>query len=383
MKIKDLFNVHKALTTSREFFNNDNGIMCVHYGDIYKNYSFKTINSSNIINKFSLPVDQEKLICTDSLIMPDVTETITDFGHITYIRYNDYPYINGTHTFALTAKGNDKNKLKYIYYYLQSPKNRKLIQSYLLGSTVFQLSKKDLENFELIDLHNEDEQRHIVDIIGSIDDKIENNNKIITKSYEVLDLKMKKFMIGRPKKIISNFKEIEIIGSGIDKFDREKIYLDTSCVAGNSIIDTNYNVSYNERPSRANMQPIINSVWFAKLKNSPKHIIVKDYSKKILNNYVFSTGFMGIKISKEKFNLLALYFISDIFDKEKDSLSIGATMQSINNNTFKNMYIPEFVENDYKEFNYFSKDILKTIYLLELENSKLQELKSNYLAKFF
>ena len=194
---------------------------------------------------------------------------------------------------------------------------------------------------------------------------------------------MKKFMIGRPKKIILNFKEIEIIGSGIDKFDREKIYLDTSCVAGNSIIDTNYNVSYNERPSRANMQPIINSVWFAKLKNSPKHIIVKDYSNKILNNYVFSTGFMGIKISKEKFNLLALYFISDIFDKEKDSLSIGATMQSINNNTFKNMYIPEFVENDYKEFNYFSKDILKKIYLLELENSKLQELKSNYLAKFF
>ena len=194
---------------------------------------------------------------------------------------------------------------------------------------------------------------------------------------------MKKFMIGKPKKIISDFKEIEIIGSGIDKFDREKIYLDTSCVAGNSIIDTSYNVSYNERPSRANMQPIINSVWFAKLKNSPKHIIVKDYSNEILNNYIFSTGFMGIKISKEKFNLLALYFISDIFDKEKDSLSIGATMQSINNNTFKNMYIPEFVENDYKEFNYLSKDILKTIYLLELENSKLQELKSNYLAKFF
>ena len=194
---------------------------------------------------------------------------------------------------------------------------------------------------------------------------------------------MKKLMIGKSKKIISNFKEIEIIGSGINKFDREKIYLDTSCVAGNSIIDTSYNVSYNERPSRANMQPIINSVWFAKLKNSPKHIIVKDYSNEILNNYIFSTGFMGLKISKEKFNLLALYFISDIFDKEKDSLSIGATMQSINNNTFKNMYIPEFVENDYKEFNYLSKDILKTIYLLELENSKLQELKSNYLAKFF
>ena len=194
---------------------------------------------------------------------------------------------------------------------------------------------------------------------------------------------MKKLMIGKSKKIISDFKEIEIIGSGINKFDREKIYLDTSCVAGNSIIDTSYNVSYNERPSRANMQPIINSVWFAKLKNSPKHIIVKDYSNEILNNYVFSTGFMGIKMPEEKFDLLAIYFISDIFDKEKDSLSIGATMQSINNNTFKNMYIPKFIENDYKEFNDISNDILKAIYSMELENYKLNKLKQLYLKKFF
>ena len=382
MKIKDLFDIKKSNTTSREFLT-DEGIMCVHYGDIYKNYSSKIIPSSKIINKFSLNVCDEKVIYSDSIIMPDVTETISDFGHITYIKYDKDPYINGTHTLAIMQKENIESNLKYIFYYLQSSKVKKYLQSLLLGSTVFQLSKNDLENFELYNIHSSEIQQHIVDIIGSIDDKIENNNKIITKSYEVLDLKMKKFMIGKPKKIISDFKEIEIIGSGIDKFDREKIYLDTSCVAGNSIIDTSYNVSYNERPSRANMQPIINSVWFAKLKNSPKHIIVKDYSNEILNNYIFSTGFMGIKISKEKFNLLALYFISDIFDKEKDSLSIGATMQSINNNTFKNMYIPEFVENDYKEFNYLSKDILKTIYLLELENSKLQELKSNYLAKFF
>ena len=302
-----------------------------------------------------------------------ITGRSGSLGNVQYANNNCWPL--NTTLYVSDFKGNNP---KYISYLLQMLH----LEKYGSGSAVPTLNRNHLDNLE-IPYHSLAEQQHIVDIIGSIDDKIENNNKIITKSYEVLDLKMKKFMIGKPKKIISDFKEIEIIGSGIDKFDKEKIYLDTSCVAGNSIIDTSYNVSYKERPSRANMQPIINSVWFAKLKNSPKHIIVKDYSNEILNNYVFSTGFMGIKISKEKFNLLALYFISDIFDKEKDSLSIGATMQSINNNTFKNMYIPEFVENDYKEFNYLSKDILKTIYLLELENSKLQELKSNYLAKFF
>lgn len=163
MKIKDLFNVHKSNTTSREFFL-DNGIMCVHYGDIYKNYSFKTVCSSNIINKFSLPIGQDKIINSDSLILPDVTETISDFGHITYIKYNDVPYINGTHTFAITPKNNENLHLKYIYYYLQSPMVRKHLQSLLLGSTVFQLSKYDLENFEIDNMHNTIMQQHIVDI---------------------------------------------------------------------------------------------------------------------------------------------------------------------------------------------------------------------------
>ena len=283
---------------------------------------------------------------------------------------------------AITNINTNIVKPLYLYYLLSTYKN--FFHSIgSNGSTMPIISKSLFENINVDIKHNLTEQQHIVDIIGSIDDKIENNNKIIEKSYELLDLRMKKLMIGKSKKIISDFKKIEIIGSGINKFDREKIYLDTSCVSGNSIIDTSYNVSYNERPSRANMQPIINSVWFAKLKNSPKHIIVKDYSNEILNNYVFSTGFMGIKMPEEKFDLLAIYFISDIFDKEKDSLSIGATMQSINNNTFKNMYIPKFIENDYKEFNDISNDILKAIYSMELENYKLNKLKQLYLKKFF
>ena len=165
MKIKDLFNIKKSNTTSREFFCN-NGINCIHYGDIYKNYSYKIILSSKIINKFSLNIEKEKIICSDSLILPDVTETISDFGHITYIKYDNFPYINGTHTFAIMSKINAENNLKYLFYYLQSPKIKKQLQTLLLGSTVFQISKKDLENFELQNIHTKDDQQHIVDIIA-------------------------------------------------------------------------------------------------------------------------------------------------------------------------------------------------------------------------
>ena len=58
-------------------------------------------------------------------------------------------------------------------------------------------------------------------------------------------------------------------------------------------------------------------------------------------------------------------------------------MQSINNNTFKNMYIPDFTEDDFQYFNIISENVLKNIYFLEQENIKLNKLKQLYLAKFF
>ena len=110
MKIKDLFEINKAITTSREYFDDNIGISCIHYGDIYRYYNEKTVLSSKILNKFTLDIDKNKILSQDSIIMPDVTETISDFGHLTYIKYDNIKYINGTHT--LTILNNKNNILK-------------------------------------------------------------------------------------------------------------------------------------------------------------------------------------------------------------------------------------------------------------------------------
>ena len=163
MKLKEKITFHKAITTSREFFKENTGIKCVHYGDIYKNYSGKKISSSNIINSFINPVSQEKILYCDSIIVPDVTETVNDWGHFTYIEYDGTPYINGTHAIALTCE--TKNELQYIFRYLSSTLNRKRLQAYLNGSTVFQISVKDFGLFSLENYHkNPNDQQHIVDI---------------------------------------------------------------------------------------------------------------------------------------------------------------------------------------------------------------------------
>ena len=164
MKLQEKIQFHKPITTSREFFKDSVGVKCVHYGDIYKNYSGKTIPSSCIINNFANEVSSDKLLYCDSIIVPDVTETVSDWGHFTYIKYDGTPYINGTHAVALTCQSEDE--LKYIFRYLSSNYNRKRLQTLLNGSTVFQISIKDFGRFSLENYHeSQAEQSHIVDSI--------------------------------------------------------------------------------------------------------------------------------------------------------------------------------------------------------------------------
>jgi type I restriction enzyme S subunit len=61
-----------------------------------------------------------------------------------------------------------------------------------------------------------------------------------------------------------------VMKPGVDVFDRKE-YLATAEVNGTSI-STGSVVEYATRESRANMQPTVNSFWFAKMKNSVKHL---------------------------------------------------------------------------------------------------------------
>lgn len=385
MLLKNLCSFSKGIQIKRDLTSIDYVIPYLHYGDLYKKYNVKlNLNEihSEIIKVDNSFYNSKYQINNNDIVMNLTSENYDDLGKCIIVKNSENkPFLAGMETHLIKIHSSSIIP-EYLNYYFESDSFLKCIQQFITGMKVFRVKPTDILNID-ISLPNLQYQQHIVDIIGSLDDKIESNNKLLEKCYIFLNLNMKKLLIGKDKKIISSFDDIEIISSGIDKFNSSKIYLDTSCVSDNSIVDISNKVTYTDRPSRANMKPIKNSVWFAKLKSSPKHIIVKDYSDEILDNCIFSTGFLGIKIDNLKFNLLSTYFTSDVFEKEKDSLSIGATMQSINNVTFKGMYIPDFSPTDYIIFNNLSESILKLIYETELENIKLQQLKLNYLTKFF
>lgn len=359
MRIKDLFEINKAITTSREFFDDNKGIPCVHYGDIYRFYNEKTILSSNILNKFTLNLDKLKTINQDSIIMPDVTETITDFGHLTYIKYDKTQYINGTHTLAIL--NNKNNNLKYLFYYLQSSKIKKQLQTLLLGSTVFQISKKDLENFELQSIHNENEQQHIVDIIGSLDDKIENNNKIIEKLWQKLQLVHTDFK-SKNELVEKNILELADIkyGKGIPTSEilKDGLY---SVYGSNGIIGYLNNYTFKEHKIAISCRG-----------NSSGIIHLTDENSTVTSN--------SLVLDFKNFDYTYYFFLEFMYKGLYEYKTGSAQPQiTIDNLKILNLQVPKNINDYIKNIN----DSVEYTFCLKKENQKLFLLKQFYLEKFF
>ena len=175
-------------------------------------------------------------------------------------------------------------------------------------------------------------------------------------------------------------KSCSIIGSGIDDFNHSKIYIATADV-DNSIITNNETlITFEDKPSRANMQPVEKSIWFAKMIDSRKLIMVDNYCYELLNNYIFSTG-CGLKCKDEYFYYLWTFLLSDTFDTIKNNFCTGTTMQAINN---KDTKLIKFVLPDNEllsKFNNIAEPIYQKIYYNNLEINKLQKLRDVLLPK--
>ena len=128
-----------------------------------------------------------------------------------------------------------------------------------------------------------------------------------------------------------------IIKPGVEIFNT-KTYLATADVKGTSI-STGTIVAYDGRESRANMQPSINSVWFAKMKNSIKHLYLNKEMQPIISSSILSTGFCGLQCNEISFEYIASYVSNAYFEIHKDMLAHGATQEAVNNDDLAGVHI--------------------------------------------
>jgi len=129
----------------------------------------------------------------------------------------------------------------------------------------------------------------------------------------------------------------EILSSGIERFEGLKEYLSTSSVNGNKIVEIEELITYDKRPSRADMQPVENSVWLARMINSPKFLKA---DKDLIKNKILSTGFLGVKTkTKETCDYLFYYIQTKEFQEYKDGYVTGAVQESLTNESAKELIV--------------------------------------------
>lgn len=116
-------------------------------------------------------------------------------------------------------------------------------------------------------------------------------------------------------------------GHKVNEYGGERKYVATGDVDEDKI--TSYaNVSFKNKPSRANVYISKDEILFAKMMATSKVLIGN--SENI--DYIYSTGFYCLKANRDIIlpKLLYHYIKSDVFNNQKDKYCDGATMKALN-----------------------------------------------------
>ena len=289
---------------------------------------------------------------------------VGSFGKPVYIDF-DKQMVFQRHIAILRPKRNVN--ARFIYYTMLNPQFYKLVDKLAIGCSQRTVTLDTLRNIE-ISLPDKDIQDKTVEVLSLIDRKIDENCKINDNLEQQLMLLYDYWFTQfdfpdnddnpyqtsggkmvwndtlkrnipenwKVQSVISNCLS-SIIKPGVEIFNT-KTYLATADVKGTSI-STGTIVDYDGRESCANMQPSINSVWFAKMKNSIKHLYLNKEMQPIISSSILSTGFCGLQCNEISFEYIASYVSNAYFEIHKDMLAHGATQEAVNNDDLAGVHI--------------------------------------------
>lgn len=342
----------------------------------YPNGGFKN-NASKQDIYYSGNVKKEYILKKGDLITPLTEQVEGLLGETAWIPEDDKYIQNGD--IGLVIPFENVLDKKYCYYLLSSYIIKNQLSAGAQQTKIRPTSPEKIKDC-VAPIPSVDYQRKIGNILYEIDRQIERNNLMVKKLQVLSQGIFNKFFSNETNHIsLLDFPYIQIIKPGIDRFEGSKHYIATAEVDNDKV---NYNaplIEYETRENRANMQPVKNSVWFAKMKNSIKHIYVSDVDSMFCSNYIFSTGFVGIKCEDNAFEYLIDFINTPYFEMKKDILSHGATMEGVNNEDLKSIQIPLPSKDRLIDFHNKVKELHYQITMLNEQTFKLNNLKEKLL----
>lgn len=280
---------------------------------------------------------------------------------------------------------------KFYAYLFKTNFIRQTLSSQGNGTNISNLNQKILNNLP-VPKPSMGKQNKIVAILSKYDDLIENNLKRIRLLEESAALIYKEWFVnlkfpgyercnivdgipeGWKKASIGESNIFELIKENVKYFEDKKIYYATGDIDGIDIVNKGIEVTYEEKPSRAQKKPELYSVWFAKMSNTYKVLGINDVNQELVDSVILSSGFAGLRVL-DKYDYAYLYSLikSEYFNSQKDSYATGSTQVSLNNDSLLKMNYLEPDRDVARKFSEITLDIFNKITLLQKQNKKLKE----------
>ena len=401
VKLKEILEVRRGTSLSGKYYSKDGELIRLTLGNFnYPGYGFKE-NTSKEDTYFNGEVKQQYILKKGDIITP-LTEQVSGLlGETATIPENNKYIQSGD--IGLVIPKEEKLDKRFAYYLISSSMIKKQLDVSSQQTKIRHTSPDKIKDC-IAWIPEKSRQVKIAKILDEINDAIDKNSQINNNLEELMQTLYQRWFIefnfpnkdGKPykssggkmvwneelKQEIPEEWKVEnlykntlssVIKNGIEKFDK-KIYLETADI-NNDCISNGNEISFNDRPSRANMQPRLNSVWFAKMKNSVKHLSLSESSNTFVNKYILSTGMYGLQCDRKTFPYIHSFINSIYFEPTKDKLAHGATQQAVNDNDIKNIKIicpSNYIIEEYSNRTY---SILEEKNLIQEENRHLTELR--------
>lgn len=398
--LKDLFSIEQGYAfKSSRYVKSGKYVLCT-LGNISEDNNFK-FNPSRA-NYYPDEFPRRFILEAGDLILPLTEQAVGLFGNSAFIPQTDEFYFVLNQRVGKIVPKSGVSK-RYLHYLLSTGLVKQQIEATASGTSQRNTSPEKIYEVTVW-VPSESAQESIGDFLFNIEEQINVNNQVNDNLQAMLQTLYGYWFLqfdfpdenGRPyrssggrmvwndqlkREIPAGWRVASLVSNplceplkpGIAPFS-EKTYLATADVVGTTIKDGS-RIRYETREGRANMEPVLHSVWFAKMKGSVKHLFLNEACASLISETILSTGFVGLKCEPVAFEYIASFIASEQFEPLKDLHAHGATQQAVNNTDLENILLPIPDAETLRRFSQLASSTLSRFNASIVENKRLQELR--------
>jgi type I restriction enzyme, S subunit len=249
---------------------------------------------------------------------------------------------------------------EYVGRVVESDLYKRFILSQVGGAAQPNANAKVLSSFRL-PIPEKPTQCKIASILSAYDDLVATNRRRVQLLEEAARLLFREWFLyfrfpGHEKVKLTDYKGVHIpegweylpitkikifkkTSVGVPVFIDTRQYYQTSEIDGTNLIGSGEEVDYENKPSRASVKPKMNSVYFARMKDTNKVLYFNNANSDMLDKILLSTGMAGFTTDKKFLAFLFGLLTSYEFVQNKNNYATGATQVSLSDSGLKKIKV--------------------------------------------